>query len=117
MSTDEIEDRLQRIEHLLTARAGQVGYIPPNAHWTYKEFRIRLSLGINPHALSDAEMVEWLSDSRVMNRKYMYRLFNDEACPIRPLKLPGGRRVSEVHVRQYLDMEAHDSRPRSLSQI
>jgi len=117
MSTDEIEDRLQRIEHLLTARAGQAGHIPKQAHWTYKEFRIRLSLGINPHALSDAELVEWLSDSRVMSRKSMYRLFNDEACPIRPLKLPGGHRVSEVHVRQYLDMEAHDSRPRSLSQI
>ena len=117
MTTDELSDRLDRIAYLITTRTGQVAHIPKQAHWTYDELRIRLSLGINPHAMSAEEVEDRLNDERVMSATSMYRLFKDDACPIRPLKIPGGHRVAEQHVREYLDMQAQQTRPRSLKQI
>ena len=110
-----IQERLDRIEHLLVA-GRSTAHIPKDGHWTYKEFRVRFSLGINPHGLTDDELVDWLSDSRVMSRTAMYKLFRDETTPIRPLKLEGGNRVLEKHVRDYLRQAERQSLPRSLRQ-
>jgi len=75
--------------------------LPDNAAYTLRRARIRISLGIDPRFLTDAEVDDWLERRDVMSaRQLRKKTYEDDGCPLRVVELPAGKRILEKHIRQ-----------------